>query len=522
MGEEHKEIVSDQAAPQLNARALFESALDCMLFLDQDGRVLDFNPASEEVFGYRRAEALGLELGELLLPAQNDFGIIAEFSPFSAFMEQTLWGQRLLARGLRASGSDFPVEVGVTRLNDAGSDAPLYVAQIRDITERENANASLERSQRTLSNLLSNLPGMAYRSRTPDHSKMDFVSEGCAGLIGYDADELLDSPELSYNALIHPDDVNEVLTQIRDALQRREPFQVLYRIRTANDEERWVLERGQGVFSVFSQDDELIAVEGFVFDITERQHAEESRASLLTLERELDVASDIQQSMLPQVFPSREDVDIHAKMIPAKAVGGDFYDFFFLSDEKLGLVIGDVSGKGVPAALFMSITRALVKSTARANVSAHECVGRVNKLLCEERLSHLFITLFYAIVDLRDGSVEFCNAGHNPPYHVTAGSPPCPLNQPSGIVLGVTSDAEYESGRLSLQRGDGLFLFTDGITEAMDDSGTQFGDDRLLQALDRALGSADEAVHAVLQDVRLHAQSATQSDDITALAVYLR
>lgn len=519
MSEEQERIASEPALPQLDVRALFDSALDCMLLLDRDGLILDFNPAAEETFGYRRVDALGLELGELLLPSHSDTGIYADFSPFSTFVEQTLWGQRLSARGRHSSGSDFPVEVGITRANGTG--ILLYIAQVRDITEREDAQASLERSQRTLSNLLSNLPGMAYRSRRADHSEMDFVSEGCEGLTGYRADDLLENAELSYNALIHPEDLDEVVLQIGDALKRRAPFQVLYRIQTADGEERWVLERGQGVFSVFSQDDELIAVEGFVLDITERRQAEESRASLLALERELDVASEIQQSMLPQVFPSRSDVDIHAKMIPAKSVGGDFYDFFFLSGEKLGVVIGDVSGKGVPAALFMSITRALVKSTAQTSVSPEECLGRVNRLLCEERLSHLFITLFYAIINLKDGTVEFCNAGHNPPYHVSPGSSPRPLDRPSGIVLGVMRDVDYQQGQLRLQHGEGLFLFTDGITEAMDGSGTMFGDDRLQQSLGRHQGSADETVQAVLEDVRCHAGDRTQSDDITALAVYL-
>lgn len=147
--------------------------------------------------------------------------------------------------------------------------------------------------------------------------------------------------------VIRPDDVEEALSQIQEAIDRREPFQLIYRIQTVTGEEKWVLERGQGIYSVFSSEDELVTLEGFVFDITEQRHAEEARESLLTLQRELDVASRIQQSMLPQTFPTRPDLDIHAKMIPAKSVGGDFYDFFFLDDDRLGIVIGDVSGKGV-------------------------------------------------------------------------------------------------------------------------------------------------------------------------------
>lgn len=320
--------------------------------------------------------------------------------------------------------------------------------------------------------------------------------------------------------VIRPDDVEEALSQIQEAIDRREPFQLIYRIQTVTGEEKWVLERGQGIYSVFSSDNELVTLEGFVFDITEQRHAEEARESLLTLQRELDVASRIQQSMLPQTFPTRPDLDIHAKMIPAKSVGGDFYDFFFLDDDRLGIVIGDVSGKGVPAALYMSITRALMKSTAMTGLSAADCVGRVNQLLRGERLSHLFITLFYGIIDLRRGEVEFCNAGHNPPYHVSPKAQPRPLDEPSGIVLGVVDQAEYHAGHLRLEAGDGLFLYTDGITEAMDASQTMYGEDRLCSRLEGG-GGAQQRVDAVLEDLRQYSHGVVQSDDITALAVFL-
>ena len=520
MGDKPQPTSAQFEAGQPDVGIILSASLDSMLLLDPSGLIVDLNPAAEETFGYRKAELLGAHLGQIIVRLEGEENFPEGLDEFSGMADPALYGRRICARGLRSDSSDFAIELGITRANQSGP--ALFIAQIRDITERESAELSLLRSQRTLANLLSNLPGMAYRSQDAERRAMEFISEGCKGLTGYDAGELLDDPELTYTGLIHPDDCDEAMRQMRESLASRTPFQILYRIRTAEDDERWVLERGQGVFSVFSREDELLAVEGFVFDITERKNAEESRASLLTLQRELDVASTIQQSMLPQVFPERPDCELYAKMIPAKAVGGDFYDFFFRDDGRLGVVIGDVSGKGVPAALFMSIARALVKSTALTGVSSAECLRRVNQLLCEEKLSHLFITLFYAIVDLEHGHVEFCNAGHNPPYHIADGKSPRPLERPSGIVLGVEPEAEYEAGSLELQRGDSLFLYTDGITEARSLSQAFYGDERLEQRLAEAADSCERRVQTLLDDVGEYVRGADQSDDITALAVRLR
>lgn len=161
-----------------------------------------------------------------------------------------------------------------------------------------------------------------------------------------------------------------------------------------------------------------------------------------------------------------------------------------------------------------------MKSTAMTGLSAADCVRRVNQLLRGERLSHLFITLFYGIIDLRSGEVEFCNAGHNPPYHVSPKAQPRPLDEPSGIVLGVVDQAEYHAGHLRLEAGDGLFLYTDGITEAMDASQRMYGEDRLCSRLEGG-GGAQQRVDAVLEDLRQYSHGVVQSDDITALAVFL-
>src|SRR5262245_56380000 len=166
------------------------------------------------------------------------------------------------------------------------------------------------------------------------------------------------------------------------------------------------------------------------------RRATEEHAALEALRRELDIAREIQQSILPRRFPERGRIDLFATMLPARDVGGDFYDFFALDAERLGLVIGDVSGKGMPAALFMAVSRTLVKATALSGLGPAACLQRVNTLLLAENTSDMFVTLFYAILDLRSGELTYSNGGHNPPFVIRAGADVETLS-PGGALLGV-------------------------------------------------------------------------------------
>lgn len=244
-----------------------------------------------------------------------------------------------------------------------------------------------------------------------------------------------------------------------------------------------------------------------------REHNE-----LLALRRELDIASSIQQSIVPQKFPERGDVELWADMIPAQEVGGDFYDFFFIDEAHLGLVIGDVSGKGVPAALFMAVTRTLLRSTALAGAAPAECLSRVNELLIPENTAEMFVTVFYGILDLRSGSLDYSNGGHNAPYVVRPGEAPVVLARTGGTVLGVLDGVRYGQASATIADGEGLFLYSDGITEAMDAGGTLFGEARLERALAAAgARTAEQVVLDVVGAVQRHCDEAAQSDDITAL-----
>ncbi|HNR30587.1 MAG TPA: SpoIIE family protein phosphatase [Candidatus Hydrogenedentes bacterium] len=246
----------------------------------------------------------------------------------------------------------------------------------------------------------------------------------------------------------------------------------------------------------------------------------EARRRLRAIQREMELAVQIQRSILPKSFPERHDVDVHGEMMPALSVGGDFYDFYFLDDGRLAFLIGDVSGKGMSAALFMAVSRSLVKATALTGVAPNECLKHVNDLLCADDAAGMFVTLFYGILDTRSGALTYSNAGHNPPVVLSGNREPWSLRNLGGIVLGVQPGHEYAAGAVELQPGEGVFLYTDGVTDAVNEGGARYTQRRLdarLRALNSA--SAREITAAVLEDVRAFVQDAPPHDDITMLAV---
>ncbi len=237
---------------------------------------------------------------------------------------------------------------------------------------------------------------------------------------------------------------------------------------------------------------------------------------------ELSVAARIQTSMVPSVFPafpSRQDFDVYANMRPAKAVGGDFYDFFLLDEKHLCVCIADVSGKGVPAALFMAKAKTLIQSKLLSGVGLAQAFYEVNGLLEANNSENMFVTAFAGILDIGSGVFRYVNAGHNPPL-VKRRSGYEWLNVQKSMVLGGLPKTRYAQCDTVLAKGDAVFMYTDGVTEAMDASGCLYGEERLLRCLNAAQNRALALqVEAVSQDVAAFAAGAPQADDITFLAV---
>src|SRR5215510_8795401 len=255
------------------------------------------------------------------------------------------------------------------------------------------------------------------------------------------------------------------------------------------------------------------------------EHLKETTAAKERIESELQIAHEIQMSMVPKIFPpfpDRSEFDIFATLVPAKEVGGDLYDFLFLDDDHLCFAVGDVSGKGVPASLFMAVTKTLFRTTAANGGTPGEILARLNAELCRDNTSCMFVTLFCAILNIRTGQVDYSNGGHNLPYYLHQDGV-SPLENFGGRALGLVTQSPYASGQIVLNPGDALVLYTDGVTEAMNPSETLYSDQRLEQFLANNRGSSPrQMIGDLLSDVRQFAGEAPQSDDITVLALLYR
>ncbi len=237
---------------------------------------------------------------------------------------------------------------------------------------------------------------------------------------------------------------------------------------------------------------------------------------------ELDVATHIQTSMLPAVFPafSYREFDVYAAMTPAREVGGDFYDFFMVDDTHLAIVMADVSGKGVPAALFMVIGKTLIKDHTRPEDDLGDVFTKVNNLLCESNSEGLFITAFEGVLDLTTGEFRYVNAGHEMPFIYRAGGDFTAEKIKPGFVLAGMEEMKYRSGVIMLEEGDKLFQYTDGVTEATDAQNQLFGMERLSASLNAVKEkNTKEIIESVKSDIDAFAGDVPQFDDITMLCL---
>lgn len=245
-------------------------------------------------------------------------------------------------------------------------------------------------------------------------------------------------------------------------------------------------------------------------------------AYVKTIKRDLDTASKIQHAILPDAnnpFPQIKEFGICAEMIAAKDVGGDFYDFFLIDNDRVGFVMADVSGKGMPAALFMAVSRTMLKATALLGSKPGDVLEIVNDLLCKENVSTLFVTVFYGILNIRTGEVEYGNGGHNLPFILRKNGEVEMMKKTGGMGLAVMEEMPFENATLQLNEGDSMFLYTDGVTEAMDINDNLYTDPRLEQLLNKlnTNSSINDIMNGVITDIKQFASGAPQADDITIL-----
>ncbi len=259
------------------------------------------------------------------------------------------------------------------------------------------------------------------------------------------------------------------------------------------------------------------ALKEYIKNLTETTAAKER------IESELNIAREIQMGILPKIFPAFPNLpefNLYATIKPAREVGGDLYDFFMIDDQHLCFTVGDVSGKGVPAALFMAITQTLIKT--RISRSSTTTLHQVNNDLARDNPSMMFVTLFLGIFNIVTGELEYCNGGHNPPYRLTPGKsePVQELPTTDGIALGVMDDFAFTAKSITLAPGEALFVFSDGVTEAMNQRDELFTEARLEKILaPLAKQPVREISDQVMQEIEIFADNTPQSDDITILTI---
>jgi len=244
------------------------------------------------------------------------------------------------------------------------------------------------------------------------------------------------------------------------------------------------------------------------------------------IEHDLRIAHDIQMGIIPKIFPpfpERPEIDLFAVIEPAKEVGGDLYDFFFLDDKHMCFCEGDVSGKGVPASLFMAVTKTLIKAHAHSGMSSADILHNVNNMLCEENESCMFVTVFLGILDIETGEVIYSNAGHNIPYIIHSDGSVTKIPNTKGIALGVLEDFQFETKSAFLKQDDQMVIFTDGVNEAVNIKDEQFTLPRLENLLSECSNCPPkETSMRIIEDVYDFQGDAAQFDDITILVLHYR
>ncbi len=275
---------------------------------------------------------------------------------------------------------------------------------------------------------------------------------------------------------------------------------------------------GGGAFT--GEDEELLlAFASHAAIALDRAQLVEAFVDKQRIEESLRLAHDIQMGMLPRSFPERPGLRTFARLLPARSVGGDLYDVVDLGD-RVFFLVGDVSGKGVPAALFMAVTRTLLRASVEIERTPAAVLARVNRELSRDNERSMFVTAFVGCLELASGELQFSNAGHNPPYRVDRDGGITEVQDAHGMAMGILEEFPYTTGSLKLDAGDGLFLFTDGVVEALNRPGEQFGSERLMAYLTASAQSPPEAVvRGVLASVSAFVGDAPQFDDITVLSL---
>lgn len=425
-------------------------------------------------------------------------------------------------------------EVGVSTHDEIGDLAQTFEfmrLSMKDlISDLEDANQNLEQKVETRTKALELA---TERIRTiveiaPDavitidaQQNITLFNPKAEEIFGYTAEEVIGQPNTvlmpEKSRSIHPDEVDKFGVEghfARGMDSRREIM--------GQRKDGSTFPAEAGISKMMISDEAYFTT--FFRDITERKALEDQlEKANERMSEELNFAKEIQMSMLPLIFPAfptRAEFNIYAHLIPAREVGGDFYDFYFLDEDQLCFVIGDVSGKGAPGALLMAVSKTLIKSRAMDDFQPSSILTHVNSELSQNNDSSMFVTVFLGVLDINTGRVVYCNAGHNPPYILRNDDTVVKLDDFHGPVIGALPNLTYKESSTTLTKDDIIVLHTDGITEAMNEEESLYSDQRYEAFLETEdLNTPQKLVDQVVRDVKVFENGAVQADDITMLAM---
>ena len=401
-------------------------------------------------------------------------------------------------------------------VRDKDGEPVEIVGAMTIITALKKAEEELLMAMNRLDYLMTSAPAVTYCFEARGDYLPTFISQNVKDLLGYEPEEYLADRNF-VPSRIHPDDAQRVQNELSRLFNVGHLVEE-YRFLCKDGHYCWVSDEMR---VIRNESGEPLEVVGSWSDITKKkQMAEELEKAHAQIKAELEIARAMQIAILPENFPSAPGCHGAARMLPATTMGGDFYDFMVLPDGRIGLVIADVSGKGVPAAFFMAVARTTLRSLAFGSTGPGECLKKANNVLCVQNPMELFVTVFYGVFDPATGLLIYANGGHNPPLLRHADGPVEALAAPGGMVLGALPDIEYRENVIQFTAGDRLVLYTDGVTEAFDPELHLYDEQRFIVNLALKGGSdAQTVLDGIFQDVTTFAGTAPQSDDITLAVI---
>jgi PAS domain S-box-containing protein len=398
---------------------------------------------------------------------------------------------------------------------------------VRSRTLAEHASKDLEEANKELEafsseaetryrTLVEQTPAITYVQEPLQSSNpkaITYVSPQYESILGYPPESKIIDEE-HWNRIVHPEDRERVLAEEARTDQSGEPFRVEYRVIGGDGRVVWVRDEAT---LVHDEEGQPLYWLGVQYDVTEQKLEAQQRERI---EQELRIARLIQQTLLPKALPELSGYDIAAYYKPAREVGGDFYDFLRLHDGRLGLVMGDATGKGMPAALVMATTRSILRAIGQSSDSPGEVLKRANEALVSDIPPNMFVTCFYAILDPETGRLRYANAGHDLPYLRHSGDTEELMAR--GMPLGLMPGMHYEQRELVLEAGNSVLFYSDGLVEAHDREGDMFGFPRLRRLIEASsVARGEELVDFLLQELySFTGEGWEQEDDITLTTLY--